>query len=192
MHDTSPRALRRPLALLAAGLLSAILTPAAPAAAQWLEGGGPNAPATATFGGAGQIAISGDLEAHLRSGWELRIHPAADYFIIHNLSLGGVLGLTYTSGEPSTTTVDLGARVGYNLAIAEQIGIWPRVGLFYAHTSRHPDSSSTAVLRLDAAFLYHLAPHLFVGLGPYFTQDIDGGGHGYGIDSTVGGWFGPL
>jgi hypothetical protein len=181
---------RRGVALLA-GLLA--LSAAASAQAQDRAEGGGFAPTAVTgggFGGVGQIAISGDLEAHLRSGWEIRIHPAADYFILRNVSVGGVLGVTYTSGSPGTTVIDLGARAGYSLGINDKVGIWPRLGIFYSHLSRHPDSSSSAQFRLDAAFLYHLVPHLFVGVGPFFGQILNsGGGHSYGLDSIVGGWF---
>jgi len=153
------------------------------------EGGAFASSTGGSFGAPEQIAISGDLEAHLHSGWELRLHPAADYFIIRNVSVGGAAGVTYTSGSPATTVIDIGARAGYNLAITDVVGIWGRAGLFYSHYSRHPDSSTTALLRLDAPILIHLVPHLFVGLGPYFTQDVNNSGHGYGVDSTVGGWF---
>jgi hypothetical protein len=141
------------------------------------------------FGATGQIAISGDFEAHLHSGWELRLHPSLDYFIAPNISVGGLVGITYTSGIPSITTIDLGVRAGYNLNINEKVGIWPKVGIYYSHVSEHPDSSNTTTFRLDAPFLYHLAPHLFAGIGPYFSLDLNGGGNGYGLDSIVGGWF---
>jgi hypothetical protein len=155
------------------------------------RGGGfaPVAAAGGGFGGAGQIAISGELEGHLRSGWEIRLHPALDYFIVTNVSVGGAVGLQYTSGSPGTTVIDLGARAGYNLNINGKVGIWPRVGLNYQHVSRHPDSSSAVQFRLDAPILYHLVPHLFVGAGPFFTKDLNGGGTGWGLDSIVGGWF---
>lgn len=149
----------------------------------------PVAVAGGGFGVAEQIVISGDLEAHLRSGWELRLHPAADYFIATNISVGAVLGLTYDSGVPSTTTIDIGARAGYSLGIAEKVGIWFKGGIYYTHTWEHPDSHGSAAFRIDAPLLYHLAPHLFAGIGPYFALDLSGGGNGYGLDSIVGGWF---
>ena len=184
---------RKVFASFIVGLLAAVaFASASPAAAEEAARSGgfaPTAVAGGGFGGVGQIAISGDLEAHLRSGWEIRIHPAADYFIIPNVSVGGVAGITYTSGSPGTTVIDIGARAGYSLGITDKIGIWGRTGIFYSHYSRHPDSSSTTLFRLDAPILYHLAPHVFAGIGPYFTQNLGGGGHGYGLDSIVGGWF---
>jgi hypothetical protein len=140
------------------------------------------------FGAPGQWVITGDFEAHFHSGYQLRVHPALDYFIVPNVSVGGVLGLTYTSGSPSQTEVDVGARAGYNLNVNNQISFWPMAGIFFTHLSGRPDTNST-VFHLFAPFLFDLVPHLFVGLGPSFNIDLSGGGTSWGIDSIVGGWF---
>jgi hypothetical protein len=141
------------------------------------------------FGATGQWVITGDFEGHLRNGWELRLHPSLDYFIASNISVGGVVGLTYDSGNPSRTTLDLGARAGFNLNIADRLGFWPTVGIFFSHTSSGGTSSSGTSLGLSAPFLYHLVPHLFVGAGPTFNLPLNGGGNGYGLQTVVGGWF---
>jgi hypothetical protein len=142
----------------------------------------------ATFGGTGQVAITGDFEAHLHSGWELRLHPSLDYFIAQNVSIGGVLGFTYHSGSPSSNTIDLGARAGYNLNITGLVSFWPRVGIFFSRQSGRPSTNST-YLGIFAPFLVHLAPHFFVGVGPSFNLSLDGGGNSSGLDSVVGGYF---
>jgi hypothetical protein len=140
------------------------------------------------FGATGQIAITGELEAHLHSGWELRLHPALDYFIAHNVSVGGVIGFQYDSGSPSTNIIDVGARAGFNLNITSVVSFWPRAGIFFSRHSGRPATNST-FLGIFAPFLFHLAPHLFAGIGPSFNLSLDGGGNSSGLDSVVGGWF---
>jgi hypothetical protein len=171
---------------MAAALIAASSLPAGRAAAQ--GGFATGSTSGNAFGAAGQIAITGELEGHLHNGWELRLHPAADYFIVNNVSVGGAIGLQYDSGNPSTTIVDIGARVGFNLNIVDRVGFWPTAGIFYVHVSGRPATNSTA-FRVFAPFLFHIVPHLFVGLGPSFGLDLGGGGNSYGIDSVVGGWF---
>src|SRR4051794_12063236 len=94
-----------------------------PAAAQGgFSGGGGNG-----FGAPGQIAITGEFEGHLHNGWEIRLHPSLDYFIANNISVGGLLGISYASGNPSRTVFDFGARAGYNINIVDRLSFWPRV-----------------------------------------------------------------
>ena len=163
-------------AFLAAGLALA------PSSAR-AQGGG--------FGAPGEIVIRGDFEGHLRNGWELRLHPSIDYFIAPNVSVGGLVGLQYNSGNPSRTTVDLGIRAGYDLAIANQLTFWPTVGIVYSHTSlsNNMGSGSSTNLEIFAPFLYHIVPHFFVGAGPIFDLSLDNNGNGYGLQTTIGGWF---
>jgi hypothetical protein len=141
------------------------------------------------FGAPGEIVIRGDFEGHLRNGWELRLHPSIDYFIANNLSVGGLVGLQYNSGNPSTTIVDLGVRAGYNLAIVNQVTFWPTVGISYSHFSSGMNSGSSTFLEIFAPFLYHIVPHFFVGAGPVFDLSLDNNGNSYGLQTTIGGWF---
>jgi hypothetical protein len=165
------------LSLFAVGALSAQSSVAQ------AQGGG-NA-----FGAPGQIAITGEFEGHLLNGWELRLHPSLDYFIANNVSIGGVVGIKYNSGG-SATTIDLGVRAGYNLNIVNQVSFWPTVGIFYSHFSADGQASgSSTSLRIFAPFLYHIAPHFFLGAGPIFNLPLDNGGNSYGLQSVVGGWF---
>src|SRR5258708_7372956 len=97
------------------------------------------------FGAPGEIVITGDFEGHLVKGWELRLHPSIDYFIAPNVSIGGVVGIRYDSGTPSTTTLDPGVRAGYSLAIAPQVTFWPTVGIYYSHFSVSSTANSSSV-----------------------------------------------
>jgi hypothetical protein len=144
------------------------------------------------FGTQGQIAITGEFEGHLHNGWELRLHPALDYFIVNNVSVGGVIGFQYNSGNPGRTTIDLGVRAGYDLFINNQVTFWPTVGIFYEHFSIGSpvnQSGSSTSLNIFAPFLFHIVPHFFIGAGPDFELPLDGGGNGYGVRTVVGGWF---
>jgi hypothetical protein len=163
-------------------LLIAALVFASPAKAQPLGNG------AGRFGAPGSIAISGELEGHLHSGWELHLQPAFDYFIATNVSVGGLIGFTHDSGNPARNAFDIGVRAGYNLAISEPVTFWPTAGIFI-HREFGTAGSTSASLNIFAPFLFHLVPHLFVGLGPDFELPLNGGSTGYGVKTVVGGWF---
>ena len=143
------------------------------------------------FGAPGEVVITGDFEGHLVKGWELRLHPSLDYFIAPNVSIGGLVGITYRHGDPSTTIVDLGARVGYNIHITPQASFWPMAGIVYSHTSfsNGMAGNSSTNLVINAPFLFHIVPHFFVGAGPFFDLPLDSGDNSYGLQTVVGGWF---
>jgi len=197
--------------------------------------GAPMAPAPRLrFGSPGQLVISSDANLGLTgettggvngspstSGWNLTVLPAADYFVIQGLSIGGFVDFTHTevsspnltNGVPndtgstsvSTNTFGIGARVGYNLPITDWISVWPKLGLGFSDTGVSGGGSSNRwTLFVYAPFLYHLASHFFVGLGPLLTADLaasgsDNAGHSgdapkvvtYGLAFTVGGWMTP-
>ena len=175
---------------VAAALLAACALAAAPAVAQTTTTP-PWSVATGRFGDAHQIAISGEFQLSFKgtgSGeLHLLIQPAADYFIIQSLSVGGTVGfqVVHEPGAMSHTDVHfiLGARVGYNLNIIDVISFWPTAGVYY-------DSfGNNALLRVYAPFLFHIATHLFIGAGPLFELPLANSSVGYGLQSTVGGWF---
>jgi hypothetical protein len=157
----------------------------------------PAAAAGTGFGAAGQIVLSmgpttGEhLFLHAQSGgnWQLQLSPALDYFLTAHLAVGGVIGFHYESAGAGTTVLTLGGRVSTNLDINDRFTFWPLAGLFYSHASANHSSSSSTVLRVFAPFLFHLAPHFFIGAGPSFDLGLSGGGNSYGIDSVLGGWF---
>ncbi len=155
--------------------------------------------ASAGFGGTGVWVLSvGSANAasdsvflHKTSGgdWELNLHPALDYFLASNVSVGGVLGFDYESG--GTTVLDFGGRAGFNANIGDHLGFWPTAGIFVRHQS-NPDHSSSnpASLGIFAPFLYHPFAHLFLGLGPSFNLGLnEGNGKEFGIDYVIGGWL---
>lgn len=148
------------------------------------------------FGDTGQIAISGELNAIFtktnHEGWTAAITPALDYFVIPNVSVGG--SLTALVGDNSRTGIGVEGRAGYNLNVTEQLGVWPRAGIGYSHESAGSGATSSSLSATVAHFyvpvLYHIIPHVFVGLGPFYELKVAGDGNSsYGIRSTVGGWF---
>jgi hypothetical protein len=156
------------------------------------------------FGGVGQLALSLGATAdehfffHKSGGaWQLQIAPAADYFVIPNLSVGGVVAYQHASsgGGPGTSglgsdTFELAARVGYAIAINDRFGFWPLGGFALTYVSADHASQTDTWFTIFAPVLFHPAPHFFVGLGPNVRVHLSGSDNTeYGIDSMLGGWF---
>lgn len=159
----------------------------------------PMAASAGHFGGPGQWVLSmatttGSSSFFLHKvsggGWVLNLQPALDYFIADRISVGGLVGVTHASGDEGTTTVSVGARAGFHLAVVDRIGLWPTAGIFVSHTSLPHDSNTASQLAIFAPFLYHAAPHVFVGAGPSFQYGLSGGDYKqYGLDLIIGGWL---
>jgi hypothetical protein len=168
-----------------------------------------------TFGAAGQLAISSDANLQLThtsvtdggdSTTILSLRPAADFFVIDDLSIGGFVLFENDSSSgatESTTTFGIGPRVGYNLAISDTFSFWPKVGLSFQHVSAGTASETSFNVALFAPFLVHPAQHFFLGLGPIVSTDlannVSGAGGGsaevpkattFGLAFTLGGWIG--
>jgi streptogramin lyase len=165
------------------------------------------------FGAAGQIAISSDaallIQRRTLSGVEggttqIQLAPAADYFVITNLSVGGFVGFDYTtSGENESSRFSIGPRVGYNIPFSDLISIWPKVGFSFAHTSTTAtrttgnttvsttNSADAFALNLFAPVVFHPVRHFFAGFGPFLDVDISGDPRAtvFGGKLTIGGWM---
>jgi hypothetical protein len=122
--------------------------------------------------------------------WTLSLHPSIDYFITGNVSLGATFGYRYSPEATGHTTVGLGARAGFSLTINDHVGFWPSAGFGLNVDSQNHTTTTTTTFGIFAPFLYHLVPHLFVGVGPSFSVLMSGGsGKTYGIDFVLGGWL---
>ena len=177
------------------------------------------------FGDQGQLAISNDANLSFigtstsnngGSTWALTLQPALDYFVIPNLSVGGVVLFTHSessSGGPNSETTSfnnygIGARVGYNIGLGDSLSFWPKLGLLYVGGSTNPPNgqqgiSSTAFdLQIYAPFLLHPVKHFFFGIGPFIQTDLtssqSSGGvsnpnpskqTSYGLMFDLGGWM---
>ncbi|HVZ33645.1 MAG TPA: outer membrane beta-barrel protein [Polyangiaceae bacterium] len=168
------------------------------------------------FGGKSQIAVSSDTGFSIGntsvsgvdgSTTTLVLRPAVDYFVADYISIGGFLGLDYTSTPGgSTTTFSIGPRVGYNVPLSERFSLWPKVGFAFASTSQKQDDTQLATgqtvdsndesntslqLNIFAPFMFHPVNHFFVGLGPAFDLDLTGDNKATTIAArlALGGWL---
>lgn len=149
-----------------------------------------DAPAGTALGGQGQVAVSSDFSlgfSHQGDNSTLSLAPAADYFFMPQVSLGGQVLFRYDSWSGgSRTTVGLAPRIGYNLPLTPMFSLFARAGFSFTHEG---DSNHIGIF-LSAPFLFHPAPHFFVGLGPSLGGNITGGGGmRVALESTVGGYF---
>lgn len=186
--------LKRGLALSSLLFVAVALLPSLAAA----QGSGPFAqpPGPNGFGAAGQILIDGTASFSLikvsGGNTSITLKPALDYFIIPNVTIGGVVGLTTESGRFATTTILLGARAGINFNLGDKFSLWPTAGFTFAHSSISdggPSNNDTA-FNLYAPFLFHVAPHFFLGVGPFLDVGLgEGDSNVFGFQSLIGGWF---
>jgi hypothetical protein len=167
----------------------------------------------AGFGADGQLAISTDAafsfdrttQDGAPSSTTITFLPAMDYFIIENLSVGGMIGLDYNkTGNSRQTSFVLGPRVGYNFEFSRKLSVWPKLGFLYSHSkfkttidSEDGEQEISRTRKQDGIALdifvpvmLHPAPHFFAGLGPYLRTDLNGDNRvtSWGIKLTIGGW----
>lgn len=165
------------------------------------------------FGQQGQWTFSTDaafsFERRTQSNTDavttLSLLPAADYFVIGNLSVGGMIGVQHQrQGDNKSTAFLLGPRVGYNIGFNRWLSLWPRVGFSYSRTKSEASAGSVGssdlriettnnamALNLFAPFLLHPAQHFFAGLGPFLDTDLNGDNRAttWGVRLTIGGWI---
>lgn len=158
-----------------------------------------------TFSTDASLSLERRTQSHTNATTTISIFPAADYFVIKNLSVGGVVGIGYTkAGSDHSTIFRLGPRVGYNLQLSRLLSIWPKLGLSYAHTkSEETSEQSNGIsvtrstkndalqLNLFAPVMLHPAPHFFAGFGPFLDTDLNGDNRAttWGVRLTLGGWI---
>jgi hypothetical protein len=146
------------------------------------------------------------------SGVEFMVAPAADYFVIKNLSVGGnlqfgVFNFAHGTGNgPGDTATYFGIapRVGYNVAITDSLSIWPKLYFAFATVpagSGGGQGATQSSIGVFAPFVFAPVPHFFVGIGPNFSTQLSNSGFGpitgtsgskvtqVGIQATVGGWL---
>jgi opacity protein-like surface antigen len=166
----------------------------------------------AGFGEKGQWTFSTDagleLSRRTQDGFpattRISVFPATDYFVMENLSVGGVIGIEYLKAGPSDSTrFVLGPRVGYNFEISEMLSIWPKLGFSYTRTNGETTrnvgdtevttstDNNAIALNLFAPVMLHPATHFFAGFGPFLDVDMSGDNRSttWGFRLTLGGWL---
>ena len=197
--------------MVAAGAASAALLLTSPAAraeeapppapmAASPSGGGLNV-SSAPFGATRQMAFvmmgGGDFPFNYsKTGggdWHLHLRPALDVFVQPNVSVGGNVVIDTGGGS---STIGLGARAGYHVALSELVSLWPLAGLSFRRNSvNNGPTSSIIALDINVPFLFHLVPHFLLGVGPFFSlpltnsQAMGNKDPSYGLTALVGGYF---
>jgi hypothetical protein len=184
------------LTAMPSGARAEDLAPPSASASSGGAGFAPSAMPGTTFGASGEWVVSVAsynggtslfFAKQASGGSTLFLQPALDYFLSNGLSIGGLVGFAYSGG---TTTVDLGARAGFNQALVDKVSFWPTAGIIGSFQTGNGMSSSSAKLLVLAPFLYHPAPHFFVGAGPFLSYLVKGGPDTqYGLDLVIGGWL---
>jgi hypothetical protein len=145
------------------------------------------------------------------SATQFGLAPAADYFVIDNLSVGGQVMFSIESNSPSQgqgnsyTSVGIAPQVGYNIGLTDRISVWPKLffGFETTSVSNNGPSYNEGAIGVFVPFLYHPVQHFFLGLGPNFATQLISNvspGNGaasqdgfkattFGITATFGGYF---
>ena len=145
------------------------------------------------FGEMGQVVISGESFTQFskanNQGWSFALQPAADYFIIPNVSVGGAVG--FAIGNNEYRAFQVAGRAGFNFNFTEHVSVWGRAGISYGHTSAQGmPSSSQSFANFFAPINYHIVPRVFIGVGPFYNLKMSGNvSNNYGFASVVGAWW---
>jgi hypothetical protein len=179
--------------------------------------------------GASNIGISyTQFDASQATFLSASFSPSFDYFVLRNVSVGVNVDAEYLDergyGADSSlvrtrsTTISGGVRVGVNVPILDHVSWYPRLTIgFEVDQSEqdlisggsisvagsplgYPSSTQTGpTLNVFAPLLVHIAPHLFIGWGPFFFHDLASVAGGpnvggqrtdVGADFVVGTWWG--
>ena len=170
------------------------------------------------FGKAGVINVASDLslsvqstsysspagQPSLASATSYSIGPAADVFVIDNLSVGAQLLFGQTAIEDTKAdTIRIAPRVGYHVSLVpERFGLWPRLELGYQTTTNkaegRPDSTDKAIqLGVFVPLLIHPVEHFHIGIGPFLDTDLSAKTDGndgikettIGLRTEIAGWW---
>lgn len=113
--------------------------------------------------------------------------PTLQYFVANHLAIG-LMGIVVHDGTKGVerTAFGGGPVVGFNVAIRrEKLSLFPQLAVPYLVDS--PKNGATVYsLGIDtyAPFVWQLAPHFFLGLGPAFRLDLIRKREGSDVDKT--------
>jgi len=199
---------------------AAVAPAAAPASAVTSEASKESA--EEPFGKAGVINIASDLSLNVQhtgysapSGGEAPssvttyvVGPAADYFVIDNLSLGamfqfGRIAESVGAEEVKVDVVTVEPRVGYHIPLVpEKFGLWPRVSFFYESKKFMVDGRADITeksmgIGVFVPLLIHPVEHFHIGIGPYMDTALstklggqdDAKATTIGLRMEIAGWW---
>lgn len=121
--------------------------------------------AFALFGNAADSPLAG--------AWQIpRI--GFDVFVVNGLSLGGSFVVLNTS-RPDVTDIIVAPRVGYAYMFGRVVGIWPRGGLSYAHSSGPGDAEGHSfAFDIDVPLIFRCTHSFAITLGPLLDVGFAG------------------
>jgi hypothetical protein len=152
------------------------------------------------FGDEGELVIQDDARLQVggttqngqNNGAVILLMPAADYFVVHAVSLGAQLLYANAGGGQS---VGVAPRVGFNITITNDVSFWIKGTVGYRHDWDNNGNHQDAMfIEGFAPLLWHPASHFFLGIGPYVAPNFVFNNPTYvnfGLQTTVGGWFIP-
>ena len=179
-------------------------------------------PTEEPFGKAGVVNIASDLSLNVQhtgysapSGGEAPssvttyvVGPAADYFVIDNLSLGAMFQfgrITQSTGaeEAKIDVISFEPRVGYHIPLVpEKLGLWPRVSYFYESKKFMVDGRADITeksmgIGVFVPLLIHPVEHFHIGIGPYMDTALSTKADGQdgakattiGLRMEIAGWW---
>lgn len=150
------------------------------------------------FGDGHHLVVGGDLSASYFSyggsdstNANVSIYPGVDYFVGYRVSLGvgGSFSYSYARGVDASNGASVASRyvfgggsvrVGYDVRATEWLSIYPRAALtlgvesFDLREGSSGNRYSDLLVRAHLAvpLLFHVAPHVSIGFGPYVAQDV--------------------
>ncbi len=127
------------------------------------------------FGSKGTISPGGSIGlSYFASGGPkdvfVSLNPEMLVFVADGLAVGGAIQIAFTSAS-STITYGLAPTIGWNLWLGDRVSIFPRASLRSTWVS---DTGRPVIVTAQAfaPFLLHVAPHFFLGFGPFFSRDL--------------------
>jgi hypothetical protein len=143
------------------------------------------------------------------SGSHIGLSPSIDYFVVQNVSIGGILSLALDKADKTkTTSIGIGPRVGYNAWLTPgSLSVYPQLGILYQTQSRSVDgndagSGNKLTLDVGVPLLIHPVHHFHFGVGPFVSLDLSSKVKGpvgdaqdgikdttFGIRGEIAGWL---
>ena len=148
------------------------------------------------FGQQGQFVPYGSLSVGFESQNDLDVinmslNPGLLYFVTERWAVGGTLKLDLSAGDLDYATFGMGPTVAYNYPLSADFSFFPQAQLYFTVGGGDIEQDSVGISAFGP-FLWHLAEHFFVGVGPDLQLDFHndaGEKFRLGGRSVVGGWF---